>query len=42
MSVVLVVAVFLGAFSIRQMQLINARTVDIHTGWLQSYVSSAT
>jgi methyl-accepting chemotaxis protein len=36
MSVVLVVAVFLGAFSIRQMQLINARTVDIHTGWLQS------
>jgi methyl-accepting chemotaxis protein len=36
MSVVLVVAVFLGVFSIRQMQLINARTVDIHTGWLQS------
>jgi hypothetical protein len=36
MSVVLVVTIFLGAFSIRQMQLINARTVDIHAGWLQS------
>jgi methyl-accepting chemotaxis protein len=36
MAIVLVAMLGLGALSIRQMQAINARTVDIQAGWLPS------